>query len=70
MCIAIVCKPKCDAMNFEANVIFLIKPSFLHDRKMVAKTFFIIFRGFSSKQIRQTFLEGESPTLSTFINLY
>ena len=26
MCIAIVCKPGCDVMNFEVNLIFLIKP--------------------------------------------
>ena len=28
------------------------------------KTFFIIFKGLSIKQITQIFLEGESPTLS------
>ena len=38
MCIAIVCKPGCDAMNFEVNPIFLIKPFFLHDQKVVTKT--------------------------------
>ena len=26
MCIAIVCFPGCDVMNFEINLIFLIKP--------------------------------------------
>ena len=33
MCIAIVCKPGCDVMNFEAKLIFLIKSFFLHDQK-------------------------------------
>ena len=38
-CIAIVCKPGCDGMNFEVNLIFLIKPFFLlHDQKVVAKS--------------------------------
>ena len=38
MCIAIVCKPGCDIMNFEVNLIFLIKPFFLHDQKVLTKT--------------------------------
>ena len=38
MCIAIVCKPCCDIMIFEVNVIFLIKPFFLHNRRVVKKT--------------------------------
>ena len=33
MCISIVCEPGCDVMNFEVNLIFLIKPFFLHDKK-------------------------------------
>ena len=37
MCIAIVCKPGCDDMNFEVNLNFLIKPFFLHERKLVSK---------------------------------
>ena len=37
MCIAIVFKPGCDVMNFEGNFIFLIKPFFLHDKKVVIK---------------------------------
>ena len=35
MCIAIVCEPGCDVMNFEVNV--LIKPFFLHDQKGMTK---------------------------------
>ena len=35
--IAIVCKPSCDVINFEINLIFLIKPLLLHDQKFVTK---------------------------------
>ena len=49
MCIAIVCKPGCDVINFKVfNLIFLfmpfflhavlIMPFFLHDQKVVTKT--------------------------------
>ena len=38
MCIAIVCYPGCDVMDFEINLIFLIKPFFLQDPKVMAKT--------------------------------
>ena len=39
ICIAIVCKPGCDVfINFEVILIFLIKPFFLHDQKVVTKT--------------------------------
>ena len=38
MCIAIVCKQGCDGLNFEVNLIFLIKHFFLHDQKVVTKT--------------------------------
>ena len=41
MCIAIVCKPGCDVLNFEVDLIFLIfliKPLFLHDQKILTKT--------------------------------
>ena len=31
------CKPGCDVMNFEVNLIFLINPFFLHDQKVVTK---------------------------------
>ena len=37
MCIAIVCKPGCDVMNFEANLIFIIKLFFLHKQNFVTK---------------------------------
>ena len=38
MCIAIACEPACDAMNFEVKLIFLIKPFFLHNQKVLTKT--------------------------------
>ena len=38
MCIAIVCKPGCDVMNFEANLIFIIKLFFLHNQNFMTKT--------------------------------
>ena len=38
LCFGIVCKPGCDVMHFEANLIFLIKQFFLHDQKVVTKT--------------------------------
>ena len=38
MCIAIVCKPGYDVMNFEAKLILLIEPFFLHDQNVVTKT--------------------------------
>ena len=38
MCIAIVCYPGCDVMDFEINLIFPIQPFFLHDQKAMPKT--------------------------------
>ena len=38
MCIAIVCYPGCDVMDFEINLIFLIEPFFQHDQKVMTKT--------------------------------
>ena len=83
MCIAIVCKPGCDVMNFEVKLIFLIKLFFLHNQNALTKTriswerenllrwnkktFSIIFKGLSIKQITQIFLQGKSPSLRSFI---
>ena len=62
-------------MNFQINLIFLIKSFLQHDKnilrtkrvfKMKKKSFFIIFKGLSMKQKAEFFLEGESPTLSNF----
>ena len=38
MCIKIVYKPGCDVINFAVELIFLIKPFFLHSQKAVTKT--------------------------------
>ena len=38
VCIAIVCYPGCDVMDFEINLIFLIEPFFLHNEKVMTKT--------------------------------
>ena len=38
MSISIVRKPGCDVINYEVNVIFLIKPLLIHDRKAVTQT--------------------------------
>ena len=35
MCIAVVCYPGCDAMDFEINFIFLIEPFYLPDQKVM-----------------------------------
>ena len=37
-CTAIVCKPSCHVMNFEVNLVFLIKSFFLHDQNVMTKT--------------------------------
>ena len=76
MCIVIVCWPGCDVMNFEVNFIFLFKPFFLHDQKVMTETWkilrkkrafnmsiFITFKGLLMKQVTQFCLEGECPTL-------
>ena len=34
MCVAIVWKLDYDVMNFDINLVFLIKPFFLHDQKI------------------------------------
>ena len=38
ICIAIVCYPGCDVMDFEINLIFRIEQFLLHDQKVVTKT--------------------------------
>ena len=65
-------------MNFEINLIFLIKPFFYMTKKSrqkfkylengksfqdEIKSIFIILKGLSMKQTIEFFLEGESPTL-------
>ena len=36
-CIAIVCSPGCDVMDFEIKLIFLIELFFLHNQKVMTK---------------------------------
>ena len=80
MCVVIFCKPGCDVINFEINLIFLIKPFFLHAKKSRQKFNYleneksfkdeiksIIFEGLSLKQIKKICWEGESPTLIIFM---
>ena len=65
MCIAIVCQPGCDIINFEINLTSLIKQFFLHDQKVKTKfkyleneksfedeikAVFIIFKGLSTAE--------------------
>ena len=38
MCIATVCYPGCDVMDFEINLIFPIELFFLYDQKAMPKT--------------------------------
>ena len=37
MCIATACEPCGDVINFEINLLFLIKPFFLHEQKVKTK---------------------------------
>ena len=82
-CIVIVCWSGCDVINFEINLIFLIKPyssiwtksqdknlNVLRTQRafnMKLKASFINCKGLSLKQIKQVLLEGESPILKNKI---
>ena len=37
MCIAVICYPGCDVMDFEIKLIFLMEPFFLRDQKVMTK---------------------------------
>ena len=68
--IAIVCYPGYNVINFEINLIFLIKPFFLYleNKKSFQdeiNAFFIIFKRLSSKQIKQVFLKGQIQEATT-----
>ena len=55
-CIAIVCKPGCEVMNFDVKLVFLIKLFFLHDQKVVTKRYFSSFlKGFESSKSQKIF---------------
>ena len=66
MCI--ICLTVYDVINFEINLIFLIKVSnkIFSEQKELSrrnkKHFSKSFEELSLKQIKSTFLEGESPT--------
>ena len=85
MCIPLVCQPGCDVINFEINLISLIKPllymtknakqklKYLKNEKsfpVEKKTFFIIFKGLS---VAKNYLRPESAqskaTIETFSEL-
>ena len=51
ICIVIVCKPGCYVINFEVNLILLIKPFFVCDQKVVTKT---VMWQFTSCELRVT----------------
>ena len=70
MWIVIVCESVCDVMNHERNIACLIKPVVLHDQKVKTKIWIswewkeLYLKGLLLEQIiKQTFLEGEGPTL-------
>ena len=71
MCIAIVCQPSCDVINFEINLIFLIKPLLLHGQKVKnvnilrTKIAFIILKELS---VADNCLRPESASLKTDIS--
>ena len=37
ICVVTVCQPGCEVISFEINLIFLIRPFFLHDQKVKTK---------------------------------
>ena len=83
MCNAIVCKPGCNVMNFEVNLIFLTL-FFLHDQKVLTKTLnilrtkrafkmkskaiFIIFKELSIRQITQIFSGRWETDFNSFLS--
>ena len=68
--IVIICIPVCDVIDFEISISFLIKPFFTWPKKSGQlltwnkKHFSSFFKGFLLKQIKATFLKGESLILS------
>ena len=55
-------------MKFEVKFIFLIKPFFLHDQKVVRKHKYLenissLLKSFKSSKKYKIFYEGKSPTL-------
>ena len=79
VCMVILCYPGCDVINFEVNLIFLIKPFFYISKKLRQKfryleneksfsdetksIFHHFWRDTTEANKNCFFLEGESPTL-------
>ena len=67
--IVIICIPICDVIDFEINISFLVKPFFTWPKKSGQlliwnkKHFPSFLKGFLLKQIKATFLKGESLNL-------
>ena len=55
VCIAIVCFPGCDVMNFETNLIFLIKPLFYMNKKSRQKIKYLENEKSLSGETKSTF---------------
>ena len=77
MCIVIICFPVYDIMTFEIKLSSLVKPFSYMTTKVnkkisrMKRAFNLInFKGLSLKQIKPTFLKGESLTLDEFERLY
>ena len=66
MCIAIVCWPGCDVMDFEINFIFVMKIFFLHDQKVMTKLKYLENENSFKGEIKSFFiiLQGEIPSIT------
>ena len=62
MCIIFICSPDCDVIKLEINLIFLIKPFFLHDLKHKTLNILTTKRAFKmnykNKKYFLSFLKG------------
>ena len=73
VCIAIVCQPSYDVINFKINLVFPIKSFFIHDQKFKRKTYLpweqkrplkMKQKNIFHQANKTFFLEGEEPTLN------
>ena len=67
ICIANVCKPRYDVMNFEVNLIFLIKPFFLHEKKSWQRLKYLENKKSFSKSIFHHFWRAFNQANNTII---
>ena len=58
ICVVIVCYPGCDVINFEINLIFLIKSFFLHDQSSKNSNILRTKRDFKPKKSIHHFLKA------------